>query len=84
MPTNSSVCPNLSVGNLSEPAYRRRSEPRLHGGWLGHADARQVFDLPDEPLFLFRSLTCRLLRSWTTKSSADFPASQRLAAHRSG
>src|SRR2546421_10193841 len=39
--------------------------------WLGHADARQVFELPAEP-FPFGLRPGALMRSKTTKSWVDF------------
>src|SRR5262249_37366952 len=51
--------------------------------WLCHSDARQVFDLPAAVRLFPGSLT-PWSRSQTESLEDSSPASQRLAAHRSG
>ncbi len=54
--------------------------------WLGHADARQVCDLPDTSLKLNRSMTAIDFRVGDPEVlwSAGASASHRLAAHQHG
>ena|SRR5262252_4931727 len=51
--------------------------------WLGHADARQVYDLPATGLKEL-SVYDRKSRSETCKEKGSLTASRRLAAHQHG
>jgi len=59
------------------PAIQRK----LARIWLGHADARQVCDLPKGPFQTERSMTAG---SETLRENERLPASLRLAAHQRG
>src|SRR6188508_2292998 len=76
-------------GSGSNTPKRRRSVPQrspsslgLAGRWLGHFDARQVYDLPIIAPYFFSGLRPHGHRPLNHGKARS--ASRRLAAHRSG
>ena len=81
------IDPQIEEGFSASQRLNRETKPkaRLITRWLGHADARQVSDLPERPFRIYRSMTVK--EFWVgdpEKENRSVPASQRLAAHRRG